>query len=170
MSTPIRSSLWPAAVAVLALALAYDLGARAVPSSVGLGAGGDQVSVQVDVTEAGQVVFTVPVDRTFILKDLLCSNTAGNSRKDLNIGKQTVYPSLRDQMGVIKIAGTNLMDWAKGNGNSSFGGGRSGFKGSPLRSQVGLVGLTGGVVFEPGSLIMVDNYLGPLYFDGVLVP
>jgi hypothetical protein len=168
----VRTNPWPLVAAILALALAYDLGARTQPAaprgSVAVESAG-HVSRQVDVASAeGQTVYMVPADKTFILKDLLLANTQGNQKNSLNV-KENVYPSLYDSLGTLKLSGMNLMDWAKGNNSSPLGGGRKGKSGSPIRSQTGVVGLTGGVVFEPGSQVIVRDYVGPLYLDGILL-
>ena len=129
------------------------------------------VSIQVTINGGSQSVYQVPLDCTFVLKDLIVANTQANNKKTLNVG-DNIYPSLYNDFGAaatLKIAGTNLVDWAKGNNNSDFGGGRSGKKGN-TRAQAGFVGLTGGVVFEPGTRVVVRDYEGPLYLDGVLVP
>ncbi len=171
MSAGVRSNPWPLVAVVLGLVLAFDLGARTRAPVAFLGGTPDQISIQVDVEGPAQMVYQVPVDRTFVLKDLLVANTQANKKKVLNVGDD-IYPTLANGFGdgaEVKIAGSNLMDWAKGNNNSSFGGGRSGKKGN-TRAQSGLVGLTGGVVFEPGTMVVVRDYTGPLYLDGLLLP
>ncbi len=80
-----------------------------------------------------------------------------------------IYPSLSNGAGVLKYAGTNLMDWKKGGQANLFSSAVSSFGGGGVdTSQTGFT-LTGGVVFEPGSVVTVHDYVGPLYFDGVLV-
>ena len=174
MSASTRSNPWPLVAAVLALVLAYDLGARTRPAVPlgGMGpASAGHVSLQLDITDVEGLlpVYVVPMDKTFVLKDMLATNAQGNNNKALN-PKEDIYPSLYDGLGNLKLSGQNLMDWAKGNNTSKFGGGRSGKKGSPIRAQAGVVGLTGGVVFPPGSEVRVRDYTGPLYIDGVLLP
>ena len=117
------------------------------------------------------MVYAVPRGMTFILRDLLLANTQANSKNSLNVGTN-IYASLYngfEGVGELKIAGTNLQDWAKGNNDSPFGGGRNNKK-TNNRSQTGLVGLTGGVVFESGSMVVVRGYIGPLFFSGDLIP
>ncbi len=163
----------PLALVILALYVAYDLGAQQTvrpgnpspapdPQFHFSPSNSQHVSVQVDVLDpAGQVVFDVPNDRTFLLRDLFVTNTAGNPAFP-NAGN--IYPSLTTTQGEGRLSGTNLMAWPKGNIQTQFGGGGLG-----LESQAGII-LTGGVVFEPGSSVVVHDYMGPLYFDGVLVP
>lgn len=170
MVASVRTNPWPLIALVLGLVLAYDLGARTSSPAL-LGTGGGPISVQVDVVDPSQMIYAVPAGMTFVLRDLLLANTQANGKKTLDVGLD-IYPSLYAGFGEaapLKIAGTNLQDWAKGNNNSNFGGGRSNKKTSQ-RSQTGLVGLTGGVVFEAGSLVVMRNYLGPVFFSGELIP
>jgi hypothetical protein len=171
MVASVRSNPWPLIALVLGLVLAYDLGARTqAPALVGVAS--QHISVQIEVIDSSQMVFpTVPAGMTFVLRDLLLANTQANGKGSLNVGAD-IYPSLYAAFGAsaeLKIAGTNLRDWAKGNNNSDFGGGRNGKKGN-TRSQTGLVGLTGGIVFEEGEMVVIRNYIGPLFFTGELIP
>ncbi len=172
MTARIRSNPWPLVAVVLGLVLAFDLGARTTLPAPALSvANANQVSIQVDVDTLAKELYVVPPGCTFVVKDMLAANTQANASKTTNVGVD-IYPSLYNDFGgaaELRLSGECLMDWAKGNNNSDFGGGRNGKKANN-RSQSGVVGLTGGVVFFENERVVVRNYIGPLYLDGVLIP